>query len=80
MKLRRFFAFGAKGAHDILFPVVLQQFGMLVGLHVQGDDFGGESRGKFDALAGDVAPVVDRDDCNGMLAETGCIHWNLCRW
>jgi hypothetical protein len=32
-----------KGLLDVVFPVVLKQFGMLIGLDVQGDHFG-ESR------------------------------------
>ena len=49
---------------------------MLVGLDVQGDHFRRKPGGKFDSLAGDVAPAVDGNDGNGMLAETGRVDGN----
>ena len=50
---------------------------MLVGLYVQGDHLWGKPGGKFNSLAGDVAPAVDGDDRNGMLVETCRIDRNL---
>ena len=67
----------AEGSLNVLFPVVLKQFGMLIGLDVQGDHFRGKPGSKFDSLAGDVAPAVDGNDRNGMLAEAGRVHGNL---
>src|SRR5208283_2335291 len=64
-------AFRAKGSLNILFPVVLKQCGMLVGLDVQGDHFRGKAGSKLNSLASDVAPTIDGNDRNGVLAETG---------
>jgi hypothetical protein len=50
---------------------------MLVGFDVQGDHFRGKPDGKFNSLAGEVAPVVDGNDRNGMLAQTSRVDGNL---
>ena len=50
---------------------------MLAGINVQGDHFWGKPGGKFNSLARDVAPAVDGNDHNGMLAETYRVDGNL---
>src|SRR5580704_15157677 len=77
MELGRLLARRAEGLLNVVFPVVLKQFGVLVGLDVQGDHFRGKPGSKFDSLAGDVAPAVDGNDRNGVLTETNCVDWNL---
>src|SRR5258708_29497520 len=77
MELGWLLACRAEGLLNVVFPVVLEQFGMLVGLDVQGDHFRGKPGSKFNSLARDVAPAVDGNDRNGMLAETCCVDGNL---
>ena len=77
MELGRFLACRAEGLLNVVFPVVLKQFGVLVGLDVQGDHFRGKPGSKFNSLAGDVAPAVDGNDRNGVLAETCRVDGNL---
>ena len=51
---------------------------MFGGLDVQRDHFRRKPGGKFNSLAGDVAPAIDGNDDNGRLAETcratGTLH------
>ena len=61
MKPRRFLAFRAERFLHVVFPIVLQQFGMLGGLHVQRDHLRRKPRSKFNSLPRDVAPAVDRN-------------------
>ena len=68
----------AEGSLNVLLPVVLKQFGMLRGFDVQGDHFRGKPGSKFNSLAGDVAPVVDGNHRDGMLAETCRIDREPC--
>src|SRR5260370_32504484 len=77
MELGWFLACRAEGLLNVVFPVILKQFGMLVGLDVQGDHFRGKPGSKFNSLAGDVAPAGDGNDPNGMLAETCRVDRNL---
>src|SRR3984893_3851007 len=67
----------AEGLLNVVFPVVLKQFGMLVGFDVQGDYLRGKPCSKFNSLAGDVAPAVNGDDRNRMLAETCRVNGNF---
>src|SRR6202163_2035726 len=77
MDLGWLLACGAEGLLNVVFPVVLKQLGMLVGLDVQGDHVRGNPGSKFNSLAGDVAPAVDGNNRNRMLAETCRIDGNL---
>src|SRR5271157_2502051 len=70
MELGRLLACRAEGSLNVVFPVLLKQFGVLGELDVQGDDFRGKPGGKFNSLAGDIAPAVDGNDRNRRLAET----------
>src|SRR2546425_875813 len=76
-ELWRLPARGAEGLLNVAFPVLAKQFGVLVGLDVQGDHFRRKPGGKFNSLAGDVAPAVDGNDGNGRLAETCSVDGNL---
>src|SRR3989442_9016870 len=67
----------AEGLLNVALPVLAKQFGVLVGLDVQGDHFRRKPGGKFNSLAGDVAPAVDGNDGNGRLAETCSVGGNL---
>ena len=60
-----------------MFPVVFQQLGMFVGFYMQRDHFRRKPGGKFNSLTGNVAPVVDGDDRDRMLAETGRVDGYL---
>jgi hypothetical protein len=50
---------------------------MFGGLDVQGDHFRRKPGSEFNSLAGDVAPTIDGNEGNGMLAETRCVDGNL---
>src|ERR1022692_3609752 len=63
-----------EGLLDILFPVVLKQFRMLVRFHVHGDHFWRKPGSKLDSLAGNTAPAVDGNHRDGMLAQASHIH------
>src|ERR1700724_778738 len=73
MELRRLPACRAEGLFNVVFPFVLKQFRVL-GLDVQGDYFRGKPGSKFNSLAGDGAPAVDRDDRDWMLVEARRVH------
>src|SRR5579872_2390266 len=79
MELGRLLACRAERLLDVMPPFRLQQFVVLAGLDVQGYRFRGKPGGKFNSLAGDVAPAVDGDDDNGRLAETCRVDRNLAR-
>src|ERR1700691_2649867 len=49
---------------------------MLAWFNVQGDHFRGKPGRKFNSLAGNVAPAVDGNHCDGMLAETCRVDGN----
>jgi hypothetical protein len=61
-ELWRRVAGGFEWLDDETIPFFVEDFGVLVGFDVNGDDFGGEARGKFEAVAGDLAVVIDGDD------------------
>ena len=46
-------------------PLFVENLGMFVGLDVDGDDIGGKARGEFEAVARDVAVVIDGNDSDG---------------
>lgn len=50
---------------DKTIPLFVEDFGVFVGLNVNGDDVGGETRGEFQAVARDLAVVIDGDDSDG---------------
>ena len=77
MELGRLLACRAEGLLNVEFPVVLKQFGVLVGLNVQRDHFRGKPGSKFNSLPRDVAPPVDGDDRYRVLAETCRVDRNL---
>src|SRR5271154_38775 len=65
LELGRFATDLAKSADYVALPIVVQQFGMFAGLHVQRDDFRRKPRGKFQGLFGDGAPAIEGHDNNG---------------
>src|SRR6202050_502052 len=69
MELRCLLACVAERLLNVVFPIVLQQLGMLAGIHVQGNYFRRKPGGKLDALAGDIAPAVDHNHRDGRLVE-----------
>src|SRR5271157_150014 len=77
MKLGRLLACLPERPLDVVFPVLLEHFGVLGQLDVQGDHFRGKPGGKFNSLASDVAPAVDGNDCNRRLAEACDVDGNL---
>src|SRR6266705_1155554 len=52
----------------VTFPIHVEKFRMIAGLDVDGDDFRGKPRGKFERLLGDLAPVLDGNDDDGRRA------------
>src|SRR5580693_2194149 len=76
-KLWGFLACRAEGLLNVALPVLLKQFRVLGGLDVQRDHFRGEPCGKFNSLAGNVAPAVNGNDRNGWVAETRRLDGNL---
>ena len=61
-EFRRRIAGGFERFYDEAVPFFVKNFGMLVGFDVYGDDVGGESRGELEAVARDLAVVIDGDD------------------
>src|SRR4029077_2854427 len=76
-KLGRLPAGNTEGPLHVTLPVLLKQFGVLGGIDMQRDYFRRKPRGKFNPLARDDTPAVDRDDGNGLLTETCRVHGNL---
>jgi hypothetical protein len=79
LELWRLLALRAERSLNVLFPIVVKQLRMLVGLDVQGDHFRGKPGGQLNSLAGNVAPAVDRNYRDGMLTETGRVDGDLAR-
>src|SRR5260370_41539451 len=49
----------------VAFPIHAEKFRMIAWLDVNGNDFRGKPRGKFERLPGDAAPMLDGHDNNG---------------
>ena len=55
---------GFERLDDKTVPFLGENFRVFVGLNVNGDYFRGKARGEFEAVASDLAIVIDRDDGN----------------
>ena len=71
----RSLAGGVKWGFDVALPVVMEEFGVLARLDVNGDDFGGDAGSEFDALLGGEVPAVDRNDSDGRSSVVGGFDW-----
>ena len=76
MELRRLLARRAERSFNVVFPVILKHPECSLGSTCKAIT-SGESRGKFNSLAGNVAPAVDRNHRDRRLAETCRVDGNL---
>src|SRR5260370_35629857 len=67
-EFRRLLACRAEGLLHVALPVLTKQFGGLLGVDGQRDQFLGRRRGKFDCVAPNPAPALEGNNCNGRAA------------
>ena len=65
-EFRRRIAGGFERFDDEAIPLFVEDFGVFVGLDVNGDDVGGKTRGEFKAVARHLAVVIDGNDGDGL--------------